>query len=235
MIAVKFLKLRSNNTVGFLCRPVEKSRRDLVYRKPGITNHKEFAMRSSSLAILFSGVMFGTATYSTCSSAASLDLNLSNKSAQIRYASVVGGTTMGRTESSIGFLYNDEENYVLDLGLLVVDVAGSKSPGLEIGVGPRLYFADGDKGEAVAIGLGGRFRYKIPALQRLNFSLEGYYAPDIVSFADADNMYEVDFRTGYEILPTADVYVGYRRIRAKFDRGDETLDESIMFGIKLSF
>jgi hypothetical protein len=193
-------------------------------------------MTSSRLTIVFSGILFSAGTF-ICgnSSAASLDLNLSNKSAQIRLASTIGGTTMGRTESSIGFMYNDDEKYVVDVGLLVVDVAGSKSPGLEIGVGPKFYFADGDKGEAIAIGLGGRLRYKIPALQRLNFNLEGYFAPDIVAFADANNMYEVDFRIGYEILPTADVYAGYRRIRAKFDLGDETLDESMMFGFKLSF
>ncbi|WP_455210279.1 YfaZ family outer membrane protein [Kaarinaea lacus] len=192
-------------------------------------------MRTSSLVILYNSVLFGAAVFSTNSSAASFDLNLSNKSAQMRFASVIGGTTMGRTETSFGFLYNDEEKYVIDIGLLVIDVAGSKSPGLELGVGPKFYFADGKKGEAIAIGLGGKLRYKIPAIQRLNFSLEGYYAPDIVAFANADNMYEVEFRTGYEILPTADIYAGYRRIRAKFDLGDETLDESIMFGFKLSF
>jgi hypothetical protein len=192
-------------------------------------------MRSSSLAILSSGLLVGAVTFSSHATAASLDLNLNNKSAQLRLATVIGGTTMGRTQTSIGFLYNDDEKYVLDLGLLVIDVAGSKSPGLEIGVGPKLYFADGDKGEAVAIGLGGQLRYKIPALQRINFGLEGYYAPDIVAFAEANNMYEVGFRIGYEILPTADVYAGYRRIRAEFDKGDETLDESLMLGFKLSF
>lgn len=192
-------------------------------------------MRASSLTILSSGMLIGAVTFSSHSTAASLDLNLNNKSAQIRLATVIGGTTVGRTQTSIGFLYNDDEKYVVDLGLLVIDVAGSKSPGLEIGVGPKLYFADGDKGEAVAIGLGGQLRYKIPALQRLNFGLEGYYAPDIVSFAEADSMYEVGFRVGYEILPTADVYAGYRRIRAEFDKGDETLDESLMLGFKLSF
>ena len=191
-------------------------------------------MRSSSLAIVTS-LLAGAATFSSHSNAASLDLNLNNKSAQIRLATVIGGTTMGRTQASTSFLYNDDEKYVFDLGLLVIDVAGSKSPGLELGVGPKLYFADGDKGEAVCIGLGGQIRYKIPALQRLNFGLEGYYAPDIVSFANADSMYEVGFRIGYEILPTADVYGGYRRIRAEFDVGDETLDESLMVGFKLSF
>ena len=192
-------------------------------------------MRSSSLTVFFSGVLFGAALYSSNSSAASLDLNLSNHAAQIRFASVIGGSTAGRSEASLGFLYNDDENYVVDAGLLVIDVAGSKSPGLELGVGGKFYFADGDKSEAVAISLGGQVRYKLPALQRLNFGVDGYYAPNIVAFADADKMYEVGARVGYKILPTADAYIGYRRIRAEFDRGNETLDESIIFGIKISY
>jgi hypothetical protein len=189
-----------------------------------------------SKKLLFSGVFVsGTLLASSHCSAATFDINLSNKSAQVRYATVIGGSTLGRTESSAEFLYTESSKYVLDFGLLVIDVAGSKSPGLEVGVGPKLYFADGDNGHTVAIGLGGQLRYKIPGLQRVNFGLDGYYAPNIVSFANAKNMYEVGIRLGYEILPTADVYTGYRRVHADFDKGDETLDEAIIFGLKVSF
>lgn len=192
-------------------------------------------MRSSNLAILASGLFFCGLAFSGHSDAASVDFNLSNNSAQARFATVIGGTTVGRTETSVGFLYNDDEKYVVDFGLLVIDVAGSKTPGLEIGVGPRLYYGDGDNGNAVAIGLGGQLRYKFPRLPRINFGLDGFYAPDIVSFADSSYLYEVGARVGYEILPTADVYFGYRRIHADFDKGAETLDEAMMLGLKLAF
>jgi len=193
------------------------------------------SLRHFNHGLLLSGVLLSSTLMSNNSTAASFDLNLSNKSAQVRYATVIGGSTLGRTESSAAFLYTESEKYVVDFRLLVIDVAGSKSPGLEVGVGPKFYYADGDNGQAVAIGLGGQLRYKIPGLQRVNFGLDGYYAPDIVSFADASSMYEVGLRLGYEILPTADVYVGYRRIHADFDLGAETLDESVMIGLKISF
>lgn len=185
--------------------------------------------------LLLSGVLMISALASNAADAAYFDLNLSNKSAQARYATVIGGSTLGRTESSVSFLFTDSSKYVVDFGLLVIDVAGSKSPGLEVGVGPKFYFADGDNGQAVTIGLGGQLRYKIPGLPRVNFGLDAYYAPNIVSFADASNMYEFGLRLGYEILPTADVYTGYRRIHANYDKGEETLDESVIFGLKISF
>lgn len=185
--------------------------------------------------LFISGALLGGALASNTSSAASFDINLSNDSAQVRYATVIGGSTLGRTETSASLLYTDSEKYVADLGLLVIDVAGSKSPGLELGVGPKFYYADGDNGTAVAIGLGGQLRYKIPGLQRVNFGMDAYYAPNIVAFADASSMYEFGLRAGYEILPTADAYIGYRRIHADFDAGNETLDEAIIFGLKVSF
>ena len=197
-------------------------------------------MRASSLTNLSSGLLFGGvflsgALFSSSSTAATFDINLSNESAQIRYATVIGGSTLGRTESSVALLYTDSEKYVVDFSLLVIDVAGSKSPGLEVGVGPKFFYANGDNGNAVAIGLGGQLRYKIPGLQRVNFGIDGYYAPNIVSFADASNMYEIGLRLGYEILPTADVYTGYRRIHANYDLGEETLDEAVVFGLRVSF
>ena len=170
--------------------------------------------------------------------AATLDLNLSDESAQVKYGMHVGGTTLGRSELTFGFLYNDNDNKnktMGEVGLLVIDAAGSKSPGLEIGVGPKLYYADGINGNALAIGLGGKLRYKLPTLTRMLLSAEGYYAPGIVSFADADNMYEIDLRIGYEIIPTADLYAGYRLIKADFDKGKEAIDETAMFGMKFRF
>jgi hypothetical protein len=70
--------------------------------------------------------------------ARSLDINLSNDSAQFKYASLVGATTFGRTEVGYGFLYNNDHDLLGEISLLVIDEAGSKSPGLELGVGPKL-------------------------------------------------------------------------------------------------
>ena len=165
-----------------------------------------------------------------------LDINLSDTSAQFKYGSRVGGSVYGRTETSYGILFNDEDQLVVDVSLQVIDVAGSKAPGLEVGAGPKLYYVDADSRDAAAIGLGGLLRYKWPALQRVLFMAHLYYAPGIVSFMDAENMLEYSAQIGYELLPTADVYIGYRKIKVEFgDNYTENVDSSTIFGLRFSF
>jgi hypothetical protein len=191
-------------------------------------------LRTLNLIVVFMAAFAA----STTTWAQTFDINLSDTSAQFKYSTRIGNPNEGRSELGFGFLYNDDDNYMGEAGLLIVDVAGTKTPGLEVGVGPKLFAArdDSTSGDAVSIGIGGQLRYKLANLSRVNFTLAGYYAPGIVSFADAKNMYEVNGQVGYEILPTANVYVGYRHIEVNFDPiGKETIDETWMVGMKFSY
>jgi len=176
---------------------------------------------------------------SSAASAQKVDINLSQESARLTYISLVGGSNFGRTEMNIGLLYNEDDNGLFDLGLQVIDVAGSKTPGLELGVGPRLYYLTHDKTDlkGAAVALGGHMRYKLPSVRRLAFRGTLYYAPAITSTMDTDNMHEISLGIAYELLPTADVYLTHRRIRAKFNKGvgTETIDSGISVGMKVSF
>ena len=178
-------------------------------------------------------------TLSASAAAQKIDINLSQDSARFSYISLVGGSTYGRTELNFGLLYNEDDNSALDIGLHVIDVAGSKTPGLEVGVGPRFYYVSLDKPDAdgAAIALGGHLRYKLPSVPRLALHGSAYYAPSITSTMDADNLYEFGFRIAYELLPTADAYIGYRRLRAKFDEGikSQTIDSGAFFGVRFAF
>jgi len=172
-------------------------------------------------------------------SAARLDVNLNQDSARFTYYSLIGGSTYGRTEMSTGVLYNQDKNYLLELGLQVVDVAGSESPGLEIGVGPKLYYMTDDAADVtgLSIAVGGIVRYNLPQLQRLALQGSLYYAPSITSTLDADAFVEYGVRVAYEILPTASVYLGYRKIRVDYAKGNggHTLDDGTMLGLDFSF
>ena len=149
--------------------------------------------------------------------ARSLDFNLSAESAQIKYATLIGATNYGRTEFGLGFLYHEDKNYLGEVSLLVIDEAGSKSPGLELGVGTKFYYAYADKPDVhvSAIGLGGQFRYRHAKAPRIIYGAGIFYAPGIVTFQDGDQMLEADARIAYEILPTANIYVGYRYIESE--------------------
>ncbi len=184
--------------------------------------------------MLFRGVIVAFSFFMTSNLyAQALELTVGEKSAAATWGITIGASNVGRTEINLGILYNEERNALGEVGILVVDVAGSKSPGLSIGIGPNFYFASTDTGDIAAIGLGGELRYKLPSLNRLFFSFIGYYAPNIVTFAKADNLYELGANIGYEILPTADIFLGYRKIKADFGSlGDEALDDSFHFGMR---
>jgi len=176
---------------------------------------------------------------STVASAQRLDINLKQDSARFTYITLIGGSTFGRTEMNAGILYNEDGNQVADIGLQVIDMAGSKTPGLELGVGPRFYYLKhhNSNSSAAAIALGGQLRYKLPTVQRLAFIGRLFYAPSITTTLDAKNMYEFGLGTSYELLPTANVYLSYRRIRANFSSGvgPENIDSGIVVGMDFTF
>ena len=170
--------------------------------------------------------------------ARSIDINLADDAAQFKYNTLVGATNYGRTEMEVGFLFNEDDNMLGEIGLLVIDEAGSKTPGLELGVGPKFWFGDADKTDVQisGIGLGGQLRYKNMNMPRVVYGAGLFFAPSIVSFIDAEQILEYDARIEYELLPTANVYLGYRNIEADIkNRKDVEIDESVILGLRFKF
>ncbi len=176
---------------------------------------------------------------STTASAQRIDINLKQDSARFSYVTLVGGSTFGRTEMTTGILYNEDGNQVANVDLQVIDVAGSKTPGLELGVGPRFYYLkhDNTNSSGAAVALGGQLRYKLPNVQRTSLIGNLFYAPSITTTLDAENMYEFGLGVSYELLPTANVYLKYRRIRANFTKGIgvENIDSGTVVGMTFTF
>lgn len=188
----------------------------------------------STFLLILAGLLL-----SSTASAQRIDITLKEDSARFSYITLIGGSTFGRTEMNTGILYNEDKNMAVNIGMQVIDVAGSKTPGLELGVGPRFYYLRHDQKDANAavVALGGQLRYKLPSIQRLSFIGNGFYAPSITSTLDADNMYEIGLGVAYEILPTANAYLLYRRIRAAFIKGlgTENIDSGVSLGVNFTF
>ncbi len=169
-------------------------------------------------------------------SAGALDINLGNNSAQFQYSSPMGRDSLGKSEFHAGFLYNDEDNLFFDSGILVKNEVGSNVPGVTVGVGIKGLIAKADSNDAVAMALGGQIRFAPPFASRFGLAGQFYFAPDIVTFGDADRYIETGVRLEYEILPQALVYVGYRKIKFGLEvRPDVTLDEGAHVGVKITF
>jgi len=115
--------------------------------------------------------------------------------------------------------------------------AGVKLLSGNVEVGDDFVDEFGSSDSVGALALGFKAGYVIPSRQNpMELSIEGFLAPQITSFSDAEGFSELNARFQVEIIPAAVTYVGYRRIR--FDTNnfnDVSLDQSIHLGIKLAF
>ncbi len=153
----------------------------------------------------------------------SLDISLSNDVARIGYDATQMGSGL---HISLAGLYDDDKGEMVSAGLHVVDVRPSTS-NLYIGVGAKLFAFTTDNSDryddysGVALGVGGFFRYSFPAAPDLSVAGYGYYAPPVISFADAENVIASDLRFQFALLPTARIYAGYRYNGIRFEDIDK--------------
>lgn len=170
-------------------------------------------------------------------SAQTATIAFNESSAQLGYGFLVGGSSYGRNELKVSFLYNNDEVYLVDTSFQVFDEVGSKSQGLTAGLGGKVYGAslvDANR-ELFALAIGGMLRYSLPQVKRLVFGVDGYYAPPITSFIDADRFFEVAGRIEFEMLPTASIYLEYHQITMKDGDVDLDLNEGARFGLEMNF
>ena len=191
----------------------------------------------SQLAYLVLAVLF---VWNTNASAQTASITLSESSAQLGYSFLIGGSNYGRTEVGVDFLYNDEDVYIADASLLVFDEVGSKMRGLVAGLGGKAYGASASKNstrqEYLVLGIGGMLRFALPQNKRIIFGVDGYYAPPIVSFLDADRFYETAGRIEYEVLPQASAFVEYRKFYVETDFGGKgSIEKGYRVGMEINF
>jgi len=162
----------------------------------------------------------------------SLDINLNNDSVQAIYA-----TDWRKAEFNAGFLSNGDQNdWVASMGLLA---SGEKQTGemrTEAGLGGKVYVADVSNKDVLALGLGGQFRV-FPNNGPIGFGGYLYYAPDVITFMDGKKFWEWGVRAEFEVVKkTANIYVGYRKVRADLDNNTNvTVDSGGHVGVKISF
>lgn len=164
----------------------------------------------------------------------SIDVNLNNNTAQFQYIAPVGYSEEGKAELHAGFLYDNNDNVLGDVGLLVMGDMG-KSSDTSLGVGLKAVAAlSGDF--SVALALGGKIRFTPFANRRIGLVGLVYVAPKIVSFGGADFFVQGGISIEYEIIKHAVAYVGYRNLRFGVENRPDMLDEKNgHLGVRISF
>ncbi|MEM8816772.1 MAG: YfaZ family outer membrane protein [Pseudomonadota bacterium] len=164
-----------------------------------------------------------------------LDINLNDDAVRAGFAWPVGS---GNTQLDVGWLHNQDRGDVLHASFHLVDSAGSGNTPLDAGLGLRLVYTETDPSgfDGTALALGGFARYTLPNADRFNIGGSLYYAPDVVAFGDQTEYYEISVRVGYNVLRDADVYIGFREIKAEYEgAGRLEYDSSLHVGFEFRF
>jgi len=181
--------------------------------------------------------------------ATGLDIALSNKTANVAVLlNPYNFRAGGGSELAVGGFINEGGDSLVFASLMVHGVrrlpqqhynlaAGVKVMTGDIEIGEEFDAPEGESESVGALALGFKAGFVIPSRQNpMELSVEGFMAPNITSFSDAERYSEFNARFQVEIVPQALTYIGYRRMR--FDTNDfdnVRLDRSMHLGIKLTF
>jgi len=148
----------------------------------------------------------------TLAVADTLDIGLSNSTAQFKYG--VPSGIAGKSEVYAELMYNNVNSVIGGVGLLVANDELTV-PGLTIGVGAKAVAATvketPTRQKTSAVALGAQVRYELPSDRRVAFSGEFYYAPEIITYGDAQRYQQYGARAEFSISPQMQVYAGYRK------------------------
>jgi hypothetical protein len=174
----------------------------------------------------------------TLATADTLDIGLSNTTAQFKYG--VPSGVAGKSEIYAELMYNDANSVIGGVGLLVANDE-IQVPGLTIGIGAKAVAATvksiPSRKNSSAVALGAQVRYELPAERRVAFAGEVYFAPKIITFGDAAHYQQYGARAEFSVSPQLQVYAGYRKtwFTAKNAGADAILVNGPHIGVQLSF
>lgn len=175
-----------------------------------------------------------------------LDIGLGNEAAHISYLmesdSQIG---IGGTDFAAGVFFNEDDDIVGNLNVLVTGNSLGQNRSLQLGAGGKLYAGrldvsfdgDGDKDAVASIAIGGKVAYIFPARTPMSLSVEGYWAPEVTSFGDNTDFTEFNLRFELEVAPTTRFFVGYRNMETEIENSgvDYELDDSAHVGVRFAF
>ena len=172
----------------------------------------------------------------TLSLADSVDINVNDDAARIIFTRPFKQDTL---QWDAGWLNHQDRGDVAHLGFHLKGKATIVEPEINAGLGGKFFWHSPDRttsDDGWSLALGGFFRFTIPQANRFGVGGHLYFAPDVLSFSDAEEFREVEIHVSYNVIQDADIYIAYRNIQAEYDDGSEvTFDTGFNIGIRVRF
>lgn len=166
----------------------------------------------------------------------SVDAYLSEDAMQVFYGRQMDVGELGRNEVRVGVFLNEDRDLIGMADMLFDIGEPARRPYWSLQAGPRVYgalMADEDQ-DVFSIGLGGRLSYFLGRDRASSVFVSAFYAPDIVTFGNADNIKDVSFGVETRLGDSTSVYLGYRMF--EFDlEVDREVDDNMHFGVRHRF
>jgi len=164
-----------------------------------------------------------------------IDLSFNTDAVRLVYKHALQANNL---ETEGGWLHDKDAGDVVHIGLNLASEASESATPVRAGLGGRLAYFNGDRhnqsGEALAIG--GFVRYTVPQYNRIILGGQVYFAPDVLSFSHAKQFVDSRVRISYNVMREADVYLGARYVKGKFDKAKHArFDTGLHIGIDLRF
>ena len=166
---------------------------------------------------------------------------LSSDSARFFYSTQMWGQQAGPVELETGIMFNEDDNYLLNLGMLLRN-DNLDSP-IILSLGGRSYFASVNETDTnenyklVSLALGIDVLFIPDNMGGLGMGFHYFYSPDILSGGDAEGLIEFGVKLDYQLTPQANLFVGYQAITADIKDKDSDVDveKGFMLGFGLRF
>jgi hypothetical protein len=165
------------------------------------------------------------------------EVALSKETAQFTFRSDSSLIGWGGSDLAFGLFYNDDSDFIGDVSIIQMRQASEETP-LTFGVGIKGYLGqlDDDDDDVVAFAVGGELRYTIPGTMPMAVYGRGFYAPEITSFADSEEVTDLTVGFQIEAMPQTIAFIGIRHFEVEVDDDEQKLDDNnIHVGVRLTF
>ena len=166
------------------------------------------------------------------------EIGMSEDSLQLRYIQprVQPNANIESGELGFGLFLNEARDFVASSNYYV-EASSLRFNRLSIKAGPVAYAAllSTINTDVFALALGAEARYLLLRNPRVSIVGQIAYAPDILTFGSADNMYDLVARAEIPLTDRVVGFGGYRLFEVDLLEGKTELEESIHLGLRYRF
>ncbi len=163
-----------------------------------------------------------------------LDLRISDDSIHGNYA-----VTNEKTVFGLGYFYKNDDS---SINIINTDLhaKGQTAIGnlpMTVGIGFQGNFFKEDDFKGSTVGVGGTVRINIPEALGLSIESSLHYAPEVLSFGDANEFRRFRLQANYHIIENADISFGYHYLNVGIENVNmnHTFESGAFLGMKLKF